>query len=504
MVATIDITTDDGVVRGRRGRRVLRWRGLPYAAPPIGELRFRAPQPVQPWSGVRDATEFSSASMQHRGGARLGARVVQPTSEDSLTLNVTVPATPSITPRPVMVFIHGGGYVMGTSALSLYSGARLAQRGAVVVTLNYRLGAFGYADFSQFATPSRPFDSNLGLRDQVAALEWVRRNIAAFGGDPGNVTIFGESAGAHAVLSLLATPAAHGLFHRAIAQSPPADWGLSADDAAEFARLLIGRLGIDPADAAKVLPELPANDIRKAADRTVAATGRQHPGFFPICPVTDGEYLPQAPVDAIRDGNAAAVPLIIGTCRDEGQLFARFLDALPTDPKRLQRLLSAAGDEVEQRVRAAYPKYPEQRTAVRMGGDYVFWRPSVAVMEGHSKHAPTYAYRYDYAPRALKLAGIGATHATDLIPVFGAGDSPIGRALTTAGGAHGMAVVTRQFQDNWLTFARTGAPLPSWPAYTETDRLTLIIDDPVRVLPDPDRQRRLAWAGVRAPTLTEH
>src|SRR5690606_36068825 len=279
MVATIDITTEDGVVRGRRGKRVLRWRGLPYAAPPIGELRFRAPQPVRTWTGVSDATDFASASFQHRGGARIGARVVQPTSEDSLTLNVTVPATPSITPRPVMVFIHGGGYVMGTSALSLYSGARLAQQGAVVVTLNYRLGAFGYVDFGQFATPSRPFANNLGLRAQVAALEWVRRNIAAFGGDPSNVTIFGESAGAHAVLSLMATPAAQGLFHRAIAQSPPADWGLSAEDAAEFARLLIGRLGIDPADAARALEELPANEIRKAAGRTMAAAGRPRPGF---------------------------------------------------------------------------------------------------------------------------------------------------------------------------------------------------------------------------------
>src|SRR5690606_38364536 len=148
-----------------------------------------------------------------------------------------------------------------------------------VVSLNYRLGVFGYVDFGAFATETRPFDANIGLRDQIAALTWVQANIAAFGGDPGNVTIFGESAGAHAVLTLMATPAAQGLFHRAIAQSPPADWGLSAEDAAEFARLLIGRLGIDPADAARALEELPANEIRKAAGRTMAAAGRPRPGF---------------------------------------------------------------------------------------------------------------------------------------------------------------------------------------------------------------------------------
>lgn len=237
MVATTDITTADGAVRGLRGRRVSRWRSIPFAAPPVGELRFRAPQPVQPWTGVRDATHFGFAAMQHRRGAQIGPRQQQPTGEDCLTLNVTAPNKPAATARPVMVFIHGGGYLLGTSALRLYSGSRLALLGdVIVVSVNYRLGAFGYVDFSEYSTPAHRFDNNLGLRDQVAALEWVRDNIAAFGGDPGNVTIFGESAGAHAVLALMATPAAAGLFHRAISQSPPADWGPSQADAALFAR----------------------------------------------------------------------------------------------------------------------------------------------------------------------------------------------------------------------------------------------------------------------------
>ncbi|WP_431957374.1 carboxylesterase/lipase family protein [Nocardia lijiangensis] len=503
MVATIDIETADGVVRGRRGRRVLRWRSLPYAAPPVGDLRFRAPQPVQPWTGVRTATEFGSASMQHRAGARIGPRTYQPTSEDSLTLNVTVPAAPSAGPRPVLVFIHGGGYLIGTSALTLYSGSRLALRGdAVVVSLNYRLGAFGYVDFSGFGTPQRPFDSNLGLRDQVAALEWVRRNIAAFGGDPDNVTIFGESAGAHAVLALLATPAARGLFHRGIAQSPPADWALNAADAATFARRCLDALGADPADAARALIEAPANDIRRAVDRTSRAVLSERPGLFPICPVIDGEYLPHSPVDAIADGVAHRVPLIIGTNREEGALFARFADMLPTNPARLHKIFERAGADTEARVTAAYPGYPQPSVAVRMGGDYVFWRPSVTVMEGHSRYAPTYAYRYDFAPRALRLAGIGATHAIDLIPVFGAADSPIGRAFTAAGGRRGLLAVTDQFQDNWISFARTGVPLPSWPVYTEGSRATLIIDHPTRLEYDPDRAKRLAWKGIRVPTLT--
>lgn len=502
MVATTDIATADGVVRGRRGRRVLRWRSIPYAAPPIRDLRFRAPQPVEPWSGVRAATDFTSAAMQHRSGARIGPRAYQPTSEDALTLNVTVPATPAASPRPVLVFIHGGGYLIGTSALGLYSGARLALRGdVVVVSLNYRLGAFGYVDFSEFGTTQEPFDSNLGLRDQLAALEWVRTNIAAFGGDPGNVTIFGESAGAHAVLGLLATPKAKGLFHQAISQSPPADWAVTAEEARGFARRCVAALGATPDTAHTALRTAGANDIRRAVDRTIGQVVREQPGAFPVCPVVDGEFLPVSPVDAITDGSAHRVPLIIGTNRDEGTLFARFADELPTTPDRLRSALGNS-TEAESRIKAAYPGYPQPKAAVRAGGDYTFWRPSVTVMEGHSRHAPTYAYRYDFAPRALQLAGIGATHATDLVPVFGVTDTPIGRAFTAAGGRRGLRAVTEQFQDNWLAFARTGTPLPSWPAYTEARRSTLIIDYPTRVEHDPDREKRLAWQGVRVPTLT--
>ncbi|WP_330250456.1 carboxylesterase/lipase family protein [Nocardia sp. NBC_00565] len=503
MVATTDITTADGVVRGHLGRRVLRWRSLPYAAAPLGDLRFRAPQPVLPWAGVRDATVFGPAAMQHRSGARIGPRRYQPTSEDALTLNVVAPVERSATPRPVMVFIHGGGYLIGTSALGLYSGSRLAVGGdVIVVSLNYRLGAFGYVDFGEFGTPERPFDANLGLRDQVAALQWVQRNIAAFGGDPGNVTIFGESAGAHAVLSLLATPAAKGLFHRGIAQSPPADWAMNAENARAFARRCIERLGATPDTAAKALITAGANDIRRAVDQTSGQVLREHPGLFPIGPVVDGDYLPQAPVDAIADGTAHRLPLIIGTNRDEGTLFAKFADELPTTPGRLHTLLTrAGGEELESRVIAAYPGYPDPKIAVRAGGDYVFWRPSVTTMAGHSRHAPTYAYRYDFAPRALYLAGIGATHASDLIPVFGAADSPFGRALTAAGGRRGLLSVTRQFQDNWLEFARTGRPLPSWPAYTEERRTTLIIDEITRLENDPDKAKRIAWQGIQVPTL---
>ena len=224
MASDILVTTADGTLRGRRVGKLRAWRGIPYARPPVGTLRLTRPQPVTPWTGERDATRFGDASVQHKKGLLLAPGKYQPSSEDCLTLNVLAPANTGNTPRPVMVFIHGGANTIGTSATGLYSGVSLVERGDVVyVSINYRLGALGYLDFTPFSTSERVFDSNLGLRDQVAALRWVQRNIAAFGGDPEKVTIFGESAGATAVTTLMATPAAKGLFAGAIAESSAPD-----------------------------------------------------------------------------------------------------------------------------------------------------------------------------------------------------------------------------------------------------------------------------------------
>lgn len=502
MSVTEQVTTADGVVRGGRGRRVMYWRSLPYAAPPVGDLRFRAPQPVQPWTDVRDATYFRAAGIQSSFGVRLGPRKLQEMSEDSLTLNVVAPVTPAVRPRPVMVFIHGGGNLFGTSALRLYAGVQLAADGDVImVSINYRLGAFGYADFSEFSTPESPYDTNAGLRDQIAALRWVQTNIAEFGGDPGNVTIFGESAGAHAVLSLMATPSAAGLFHRGIAQSAPADWGLTTAEAREFARRVLAELRIAPEDANRALREADPHDIRRAFNRASNAAMAECPGFFPAAPVADGELLPYTPIDAFAGGHAHPVPLIIGTCRNEGALFNRFTDTLPTRPERLKRALSVAGPDYYPRVFSTYSGFPGEAAAIRAGGDYFFWRPSLEVMAAHSRQAPTYAYRYDFAPRLLQWYKLGATHATDLLPTFGAVYEPWSRALTVGGSRRGLLAVTRQIQDNWLEFARTGEPLPVWPRYTEQERSTLIIDDPGRVEQDPDSVQRKLWAGVRAPQL---
>jgi len=263
---SLEVQIDSGRLRGTLDSGTRTWRGIPFAAPPVGERRLRAPLPPLPWSGVRDAAQFGPVAPQDRKGPFAGASSTTPQSEDCLTLNVIAPRE-AATGLPVMVYIHGGAYGVGSPADSPFRGVNFARRGVVHVTLNYRLNAFGYLDFSEFG-----FDNNLGLRDQVAALEWVRNNIAAFGGDPGNVTIYGESSGANAVTTLLTTPAARGLFARGIAQSPPSNAVYRPEVTRQWAREFLEILGARPGHEAESLSAASPAELVRAARLNTPAT----------------------------------------------------------------------------------------------------------------------------------------------------------------------------------------------------------------------------------------
>lgn len=496
------VTYADGTVRGIRTGDLLAWRGIPYAAPPVGPLRLRAPQPVEPWTGERDAGRFGNAAPQNPRGVVTGRRGIRVRpDEDCLTLNVLAPAGRVHKPRPVMVFIHGGAFTLGTTALSLYGGESLVRRGDVVyVSLNYRLGALGFLDFSGFSDGTTRFDSNLGLRDQVAALEWVQRNIAAFGGDPDNVTIFGESAGGTSVTTLLATPAARGLFSAAIAQSPAPNLVNTADNSAQWSRVFVELLGADADSAVEALTGGSPADLGRAGARLGAHTLRETPGLHPFGPVVDGDFVPLPPLEAFETGVAHPVPLVIGTNDREGALFPKFLDGLPTSPDRIDRLFAATDPDAKDRVTAAYAGYPDEKAAIDLGGDFTFWYPAIQIAQAHARFAPTYMYRFDYAPRLLRWTGFDATHAVDLLAVFDQTDEPLGRMLTTTGGRRGLRTVAASMQRQWTHFARHGETLPSWPAYDENTRSTMIFDVPQRVENDPQRDRRIAWEGYRGYT----
>jgi para-nitrobenzyl esterase len=359
--------------------------------------------------------------------------------------------------------------------------------------VNYRLGVLGCMELSSLSTAEHPIDDNLFLRDLVAALQWVRENIAAFGGDPDNVTIFGESAGAQAVATLLAVPAAAGLFARVIAESPAAGMVSSADAAAGLA-VKFGELlgGASPAAAVKTMR--PA-DLGRALGALIERGQRDMAGVFPVGPTYDTEFLPADPVRAMADGSAHRVPLIVGDNADEGRLFTRVLQLLPTDETTIEKLFTGIESDRRDRIIAAYPGYPDKSACVRLGGDFAFGSATWQLAEAHSAHAPTYVYRYDYAPRTLRWAGLGATHATELLAVFDGYRTRYGSLLTAVADQRSARHVSRDIQARWRAFSRTGIPGAGWPAYRTQDRAVYVFDAAPRVEHDPRSQRRQAWEG---------
>jgi para-nitrobenzyl esterase len=497
----VDVT--GGHVEGvlRRGMRM--WRGIPYAASTAGENRFRAPQPVEPWSGVRSAAEFGPVAPQDRGTLAPGPSSLGRSSEDCLSLNVITPRFTSPRLRPVMIFIHGGAYAVGSSREMPGQGEGLVREGGVVfVNFNYRLGAFGFLDFARYSTPERPLESNLGLRDMVAALEWVRDNIRNFGGDPDNVTLFGESAGGNAVTTLMCVPAARGLFARAIAESSPAEavYGAAVTEqwGADFVQLLARVMGVDApttdAAVADLLHSASMAQLVVATNRTMRETPDRVPGTIALCPTIDGEFLPERPIHAFANGTAHRIPLIIGTNDREGSVFRGRLDILATTPHRIRGILVKTRRQLARALAAEYPHLPTRRGRADFAGDYAFWYPSIEVAEGQSRYAPVYFYRFDIAPRLVKLLGLDATHGIELFAVFDRARTVFGRAMGVLGGYQDFERTGRRMRANWLRFAREGTVDVGWPAYTEEHRATLIIDTEDRVEEDPRSERRIAWS----------
>lgn len=501
---SLTVSTTAGAVEGvvRRGLRM--WRGIPYAAAAIGPRRLRAPLPPAPWTGVRPAVDFGPIAPQDPHGPSALPAMPTEHDEDCLTLNVMAPRPTTAKLRPVMVFVHGGAFSVGSSREMPEQGEGLVHDGGVVfVNLNYRLAGLGWLDLSRYGTVERPIDSNLGLRDVVAALEWIRDNIAAFGGDPDNVTLFGESAGAGVVTTLMTVPAAHGLFAKAIAESAPVEAvysrELQAEWAADFVRILRevieerhpgvtgGRSELEVLDHAATAAWITASHrfAAGAIDRT--------PGTVAWSAVLDGDFLPERPTAAFTAGRSMPIPLIIGTNDREGSLFRGRLDILATTPDRIRAILSGTEASAVEELTGTYPGLPRQRDAMDLAGDHAFWFPSIVAASGHSRVAPTYMYRFDLAPRLARLLGLDATHGIELFAVFDKASSVFGRFMGALGGTRDFERAGRRVRTNWLHFAYSGEVDAGWPRYDEDDRFTLIIDVDDRIESDPRGDRRRAW-----------
>lgn len=462
------VSTASGPVKGVSEQDIDIYRGIPYAAPPIGPLRWAPPEPVKPWSTVRDASTFGPICPQVPFGPH---PLTQPQSENCLSLNIWTPQHQTDTKIPVMVFIHGGAFVGGFGSDPLYDGARLARKGVLVVTLNYRLGIFGYLAHPELTAASPHHSSgNYGLLDQIAALKWVRANIASFGGDPANVTIFGESAGGTAVMTLMASPLAHGLFQRAIAESLAGGFPLPDLATAERKGAALGSIA--------ALRRLSIKALLDDNLRLIPPTPPMTPTSFPG-PVIDPWALPQQPARHLDN----PVPLIAGNNLDEGSMFAQGWAGL--DIAGFHKRIDTIFGTLAPRANALYTPQT-QADILRAGADLIAdglfnqgTRNVLAQIVAAGKPAWRYVFTRPMGTRA-------PMHSDELRYVFGTLDQPgyTGQPAATAVDQ----TVSDFMMDAWTQFAKTGSPngpgLAAWPQ-TSADGTPLIsISDKITVLPE--------------------
>lgn len=482
------ITVPAGVLRGQVVEiGVIRMLGVSYAEAPVGPRRFQRPVRCHPWEGVHNATDYGPTAPQSAASGPLGEllprRIIS--GGGYLNLNIWAPITGE--GRPVMVFIHGGSWTSGSGAVGGYDGTRFARDGVVLVTINYRLGADGFAWFGDGA-------ANLALLDQICALEWVRDNIAAFGGDPSNVTVFGESSGAMSIGALLAMPAARGLFRRAILESGSTFHSISGESARVVATRLAEILHVRPTREA--LAEVPL-DVLLDAQAQLAAEVSKRPrrslwgdvavNGLVFEPVVDGRSLPTSPIEAIRAGAAADVDLLIGWNTEEANIAL-----VPEGPDRMKNWMvpfAAARTKLplERGTRTYRRAFRGATAAATIGGiltDWLYRIPAIRTAEAHPR-----THLYEFAWRSPAFDGqLGACHGVELPFVFDNLDHPDWKQLVGTSPPQHLA---DDVHGAWIRFARTGNP--GWDPYSTAQRITHRFDTDSVTLIDPDSTRRTVW-----------
>lgn len=503
-MSDVMVETRLGRIVGRQRDGVDCFRGIPYAQALSGLGRIRAPEPVQPWSGALVAQQWAAAAPQENIPALAVGRV----GDACLALNIWRPSLAG-TPLPVMVWIHGGGFASGASHQALYEAQTLArENGVIVVSLNYRLGILGFGAWQDW--PALGGVSNAGLRDQLLALQWVQDHIADFGGDPGQVTVFGESAGGMSIACLMASPQARGLFQRAIIQSGSADHVLLPDEAARMSRCFAEAAG----DVAACLQGELGGIIAAQAvcfRQTVRRAGYEPPLLqfgMTLMPMVGDDVLPERPLTALAAGAAADIPLLLGTTRDEWRLFYLAPQAMgrgqgrpEPDAERLlhefERTLPGRGALMLARYRQLYPELPGSELFCRYETDRMFRLPSYRLAEARfGQAASTWHYLFDW-PCAWDKR-LGSCHVMEVPFVFGITDRPTGQFFT--GGGEAAAALSVAMRTAWTAFARGQAPAapgwPEWLPYRQAERASLSIAALTRREDDPESARRLLWQDI--------
>ncbi len=506
------VETSYGHVRGSESGGIRSFKGIRFARPPAGANRFRPPAPPEPWTGVRDAVDFGPAAPQYAlpwFGWISAAGV--PSDDDCLSLNVWTPGLDGAR-RPVMVWIHGGGFMVGSGSTGTYNGHDIARRrDVVVVTINYRLGSIGYAHLGSVLGEGFEDCTNLGVRDQIAALEWVRDNIERFGGDPNNVTLFGQSAGSMSIGALLGSPRARALFHKAICMSGGADQVIDREEAARVSNALLRALG-GPAQTPEAMGRIPPGDLMRA-QAVVMNEASDMRRMMVFVPMVDDDVITEQPIDAIRGGATRDIPLLIGSTLDEWRLF-HLIDPGPRGMN--ERGLVERWNEAH----GAFPSAPAPHKALREWRDALaprmdaknptkvwsafqtsrmFHYPSSALADAQVEGGGSaYHYLFTWRPAAMRRR-IGACHALDIPFIFGSVSHPL--ILSLAGFNPSAIGLSRRMQRAWTAFARDGLPghkrIPAWSYYEPEHRHTMVFGRRTELAKKPleaERQLLASWS----------
>jgi para-nitrobenzyl esterase len=487
------VKTAAGHVQGETEGGVLVFRGIRFAEPPVGKLRFRPPQPPTPWSDVRPALDFAPACPQ--------LVEIDPTennnsamAEDCLAVNVWTPHADN-KKRPVMVWIHGGAFIDGSARNSWYDGTSLAERGnLVMVSLQYRMGAWGFLELSEISGKEYAESGNLGVLDQIAALQWVRENIAAFGGDPNNITLFGQSAGGHSVGQLMTLPQSKDLFQKAILESGAPATGRDLAFAREVTRAYMKIAGTNNVEELQKLSMVQMRDAQKKLFDSQFEDSA-------FAPTLDGVVIKEPAMDAIKAGQEANIPLLIGTVLDEVRYWSTIEDLpLETKPeplleKQVAAIVGNRAGDVIKAYRNANPDYGD--LIIHMATDLVFRLPSIHVAEATSPRQPTYMYLLTYRSTSM-FRKYDSAHTMEIPFVFGVTNDL--DVITFIGRDSHREALEKQVQQAWINFARSGDPnhpgLPAWPKYDTKTRATMELGINSQVVNDPQSEQRRAWEGT--------
>ncbi|MDA1299686.1 MAG: carboxylesterase/lipase family protein [Proteobacteria bacterium] len=502
------ITTSNGPVAGLEREGVLTFKGIPYAAAPVGDLRWGQPRAPQPWQDPLPTESYGPQAIQNAAamdGLFGGPATPPETSEDCLSLNVWAPVTTDA-PLPVMVWIHGGAFTMGSGGSPVYDGTTFARRGIVLVSINYRLGALGFLRLTDLTKGAIPATGSEGIVDQVFALQWVQDNIHAFGGDPNNVTIFGESAGGMSVGALLGMPSAQPLFHKAIPQSGAGHTAVSAERATRVAALLLEELGIAPDDV-QALYSVSADRILAAQQALEANAGKlqeHNISGMAFQPCIDGEHIPDLPFQSIGAGIARGKPVLIGNTLEENKLFTNMAPGaanLDDGAARASLGSTFSPDEID-RLMQTYAAALKDRgdepsplaVLTAINTDRMFRMPALRLAEAQAGHSDdVYVYQFNWKTDFMGGA-LGACHALEIPYVFASHRTP-GLDAFAGSGQPGADALAEAMQSRWIAFARTGKPGADVAPYA-SGRTTIIFDADSRIEQDPNAPEREVWSSL--------